>query len=142
MNTLYNYARQNLALVNIYIKQPVVTRILRDQRIPMIWFVANCGGILGLCMGFSIVTVFEVFHCLTKSLVGNLSSWFDRICLRPFRRRKAALVLVNGDASRVNMVASVARIPNEVDVSLEADTEMTSRTPQAASLSTMSRTCV
>ena len=44
---LYNYARDNLAIVNIYIKQPVVTKILRDQRIPIIWFVANCGGILG-----------------------------------------------------------------------------------------------
>ena len=32
----------------------MVTKILRDQRIPIIWFVANCGGILGLCMGFSI----------------------------------------------------------------------------------------
>ena len=27
---------------------------------------ANCGGILGLCMGFSIVTVFEVLHYLVK----------------------------------------------------------------------------
>ena len=51
LKNLYNYARENLALVNIYIKEPVVTRILRDQRIPVIWFVANCGGILGLCMG-------------------------------------------------------------------------------------------
>ena len=41
----------------------------RDQRIPIIWFVANCGGILGLCMGFSIVTVFEVLHYLAKMLV-------------------------------------------------------------------------
>ena len=70
-DTLYDYARENLALVNIYIKQPVVTKILRDQRIPIIWFVANCGGILGLCMGFSIVTVFEVFHCLFKFILSK-----------------------------------------------------------------------
>ena len=31
----------------------------RDQKIPMIWFVANSGGILGLCMGFSMVTVWK-----------------------------------------------------------------------------------
>ena len=41
----------------------VVTRdinyitLRRDQKIPVIWFVANSGGILGLCMGFSMVTV-------------------------------------------------------------------------------------
>ena len=75
----YNYARENLALVNIYIKQPVVTKILRDQRIPVIWFVANCGGILGLCMGFSIVTVFEVLHCLTNITFTSLASWYRNV---------------------------------------------------------------
>lgn len=36
--------------------------IRRDQKIPVIWFVANIGGILGLCMGCSLVTIFEVLH--------------------------------------------------------------------------------
>ena len=98
---IYRYSRDNLALVNVYIKNPVVTQIRwaglrlwcitrritrlpdttpqysayagpwprhiiqkcrkvrfrRDQKIPVIWFVANSGGILGLCMGFSMVTV-------------------------------------------------------------------------------------
>ena len=74
MRTVFSYCKDNLALVNVYIKKPVVTRIRynwdsllliiidirhcrRDQKIPMIWFVANSGGILGLCMGFSMVTV-------------------------------------------------------------------------------------
>ena len=76
---MYSYARENLALVNIYIKQPVVTKILRDQRIPVIWFVANCGGILGLCMGFSIVTVFEVLHCLTNVTFQSLANWYQNV---------------------------------------------------------------
>ena len=72
LDSIFKYSRDNLALVNIYIKPPVVTRILRDQRIPIIWFVANCGGILGLCMGFSIVTVFEVLHYVAQSLYGRV----------------------------------------------------------------------
>ena len=76
---LYSYARENLALLNIYIKQPVVTKILRDQRIPVIWFVANCGGILGLCMGFSIVTVFEVLHCLINVTFSSLANWCQNV---------------------------------------------------------------
>ena len=68
LGQLFKYARENLALVNIYIKPPVVTRIVKDERIPLIWFVANCGGILGLCMGFSIVTVFEVLPYLWQLL--------------------------------------------------------------------------
>mgnify|MGYP001248349400 CR=1 FL=1 len=47
-----------------HFKDPVVTRIMRDEKIPIISFVANTGGLLGLCMGFSLVSVFEiVFHC-------------------------------------------------------------------------------
>ena len=47
---------------DIKLQDPTVTRIKRDQKIPVIWFVANIGGILGLCMGCSLVTVFEVGH--------------------------------------------------------------------------------
>ena len=44
-------------------KDPVVTRIIRSEKIPIINFVAYIGGLLGLCMGFSLVSVFEiVFH--------------------------------------------------------------------------------
>ena len=39
LNAIFSYARENVALVNIYIKPPVVTRILRDQRTPIIWWV-------------------------------------------------------------------------------------------------------
>ena len=48
--------------MNIYIKDPSVTQVKRDQRVPVIWFVANIGGILGLSMGCSLVTVFEILH--------------------------------------------------------------------------------
>ena len=62
---MFHYAKKNMALVNVYIKDPVVTRIKRDQKIPLIGFVANTGGLLGLCMGFSLVSAFEiVYHCL------------------------------------------------------------------------------
>ena len=40
---IFQYAKHNLAVVNVYIKDPVVTRILRDQKIPIIAFVANTG---------------------------------------------------------------------------------------------------
>ena len=47
------------------LQDPVVTRIKRDQKIPIIGFVANTGGLLGLCMGFSLVSAFEIFYHLT-----------------------------------------------------------------------------
>jgi len=39
-----------------------VTQVKRDQKVPLIWFVANIGGILGLTMGMSLVTFFEILH--------------------------------------------------------------------------------
>ena len=65
---IFEYAKQNLAVVNVYIKDPVVTRILRDQKIPIIAFVANTGGLLGLCMGFSLVSLFEIVYHLLGAL--------------------------------------------------------------------------
>jgi hypothetical protein len=63
---LFRYARHNMAVVNVYIKDPVAMRIKRDQKIPLIGFVANTGGLLGLCMGFSLVSFVEiVYHLLT-----------------------------------------------------------------------------
>ena len=83
---MYSYARENLALVNVYIKDPAVTQVRigtlgtlrgceflkvtpsvlqqvkRDQKVPTIWFIANIGGILGLSMGCSLVTIFEILH--------------------------------------------------------------------------------
>ena len=45
---LYIYAKNNLVMVNVYIKDPVVTRIWRDEKTPIIHFVAYTGGLLGL----------------------------------------------------------------------------------------------
>lgn len=68
---MYRYARENLALVNIYIKDPSVSQIKRDQRIPVIWFIANVGGILGLSMGCSLVTIFEIVHHLVMAFLST-----------------------------------------------------------------------
>lgn len=37
MLLLHKYARENLLVANIYIKDPAVTLIKRDQKIPVIW---------------------------------------------------------------------------------------------------------
>ena len=65
---IYFYAKSNLAVVNIYIKEPVVTNIWRDQKTPVINFIAYTGGLLGLCMGFSLVSLFEILYYTFKTL--------------------------------------------------------------------------
>ena len=40
----------------------------------MIWFIANCGGILGLCMGFSLITVFEIAQYIFHGTLAKITS--------------------------------------------------------------------
>ena len=110
LNEIFRYARQNLALVNIYIKPPVVKRIMRDERIPVIWFVANCGGILGLCMGFSIVTAFEVLHYLLRLIIHS--------CYLPFR----LISVIKGNYSSKNNEHELCRRSNTANTLVEAPT--------------------
>lgn len=72
---LYIYAKNNLVMVNVYIKEPVVTEIYRDEKTAVIHFVAYTGGLLGLCMGFSLVSLFEIIYYSIKSMPWR--AWFS-----------------------------------------------------------------
>ena len=46
----------------MFIRQPFATRIKVDEHFSIIDAIANIGGIMGLCMGFSLVTLVEVCY--------------------------------------------------------------------------------
>ena len=50
-NELYKYGKDNLALVHVLIQSPFLTKIKRDVAISFTSYVANTGGLLGLCLG-------------------------------------------------------------------------------------------
>ena len=60
-----------------------LNRIKRDQKITVIGFVANTGGLLGLCMGFSLVSAFEIlYHILIsfcKYFERTISTTLDKL---------------------------------------------------------------
>ena len=61
------YATENLAEINLAMKTPTVQTIKRELEITFTTFVGNLGGILGLCLGFSLVSLVEViYHCFCK----------------------------------------------------------------------------
>ena len=59
---LFRYSKENLAILNVYISEPAVQRIVRDEKISTISFIANVGGLLGLCMGYSLVSSWEIVY--------------------------------------------------------------------------------
>ncbi|XP_071743578.1 pickpocket protein 28 [Lepeophtheirus salmonis] len=55
------YARNNLAVIHIFYKSLNILRQERSQLYGPIEFIANVGGILGLCGGSSLLSICEVF---------------------------------------------------------------------------------
>jgi hypothetical protein len=63
---LVEYARDNIARLTVYIKEPLYTQIKRDEQMSILSFIGNVGGLLGLCLGLSMISIFEMFYfCLT-----------------------------------------------------------------------------
>ena len=60
---LHTYASKNIAVLKIYLKEPYYTNIIRDRQITFITFVGNTGGLVGLCLGLSFISLFEgIYH--------------------------------------------------------------------------------
>ena len=62
LDEVYEYGKENLALVHIFIQSPYVTMIKRDMEMTFTNYVANTGGLLGLCLGFSFISGIELFY--------------------------------------------------------------------------------
>ena len=62
LEEVYEYGKENLALVHIFIQRPYITVIKRDMAMTFTDYVANTGGLLGLCLGFSFISAIELFY--------------------------------------------------------------------------------
>ena len=71
---MVKYGRKNLAVVRVMIQSPYVTRIKRDVSMTFTTYVANSGGLLGLCVGFSFISGIELIF------------WFC-CCCRVFKKK-------------------------------------------------------
>ena len=59
---MYQYGRQNLALVHVMVQSPYVTKIKKDVAMSFVTFVANSGGLVSLCIGFSFISAVELLY--------------------------------------------------------------------------------
>ena len=50
-NQVTSYAKRNLVKVNVYIRDPYVSKFVTEEKITRISFAGTVGGILGLFMG-------------------------------------------------------------------------------------------
>jgi len=71
-NFLISYAKSNFAILRVFIKDPHYMLIKRDEQMSFISFLGNTGGLLSLCMGLSLVSIFEIFYHFSKLLGAKL----------------------------------------------------------------------
>ena len=63
VNFIHEYSQDNIAVVKLFIRDPYYTNIKRDVAMTTNSFLGNAGGLIGLCMGFSLVSAVEwVYH--------------------------------------------------------------------------------
>ena len=72
-NEVKRYGESNLASVHIFFQSPFVTRIKRDIEMTLLQYIANTGGLLGLCLGFSLISAIEVVYWLFLCLKNTLT---------------------------------------------------------------------
>ena len=56
------YARENMAVLNVYIREPYVRKYETEVKYGSIAFMGNMGGLLGLFTGFSLISAFELVY--------------------------------------------------------------------------------
>ena len=56
------YARDNMGVLNVYIREPYVRKYETEVKYGGIAFIGNMGGLLGLFTGFSFISAFELVY--------------------------------------------------------------------------------
>lgn len=50
VEAILDYAKDNLVMFNIFIKDPYAKRFMKDEKITKTAYIANSGGLLGICL--------------------------------------------------------------------------------------------
>ncbi len=73
MRIPYDLFFQDIAIVHFYFESPTVFQFSRDPRMTVFDFISQVGGLLGLCIGFSITSAVEILYWCTVRLWSNIN---------------------------------------------------------------------
>ena len=73
---LLKYSRENLVRIVAYVAEPYVTIYEKDVVITPTTLIANIGGLMGLCMGFSLISLAEIIYYI---FINPLFAWLEKI---------------------------------------------------------------
>jgi amiloride-sensitive sodium channel len=68
LKDVYHFVVNSSSLVHIYFKELGIVKYSRDELYGIMDVIAACGGIVGLCMGFSLISGIELIYWFTLRL--------------------------------------------------------------------------
>ena len=71
-NQGYDAYEKDIAMVTFFFESSDSVEFLKQSKTSVIEFISQIGGLLGLCMGFSFISVVELIYWLTFKLFRNL----------------------------------------------------------------------
>ena len=113
VDELYKYGRNNLALVHVMIQSPYVTKIKRDLEMTFTNFVANTGGLLGLCLGFSFISGIEILFwcccfCQSYKKQDQRNLWSQARCKKPLSSKTLIKKITDQGSQITNLRSLIA----------------------------------
>ena len=68
----YDAYEKDIAMVNFFFETNTVFEYSRDQKMTMVGYLSQMGGLLGLWMGFSFISAIEILYWYTIRLTRNM----------------------------------------------------------------------
>jgi hypothetical protein len=72
MDPTYDAYTKDIAMVTFFFQTTTVFEYTRDQRMTLIQYISQMGGLLGLCTGFSFISGVEMIYWFTVRLGRNM----------------------------------------------------------------------
>ncbi|XP_030558029.1 pickpocket protein 28 [Drosophila novamexicana] len=70
-----SYVLENIAVMNLYYRESAYYGSMKNVYIGFTEFLSNIGGVMGLFMGFSVISIAEVLYFLVLKPISELISW-------------------------------------------------------------------
>ena len=68
----YNAFEKDIGIINVFFKEKKIMKYVTENRMSFFDFLSQIGGSLGLVMGISIISLFEIIYWFTFRLFENL----------------------------------------------------------------------
>ncbi|XP_022217735.2 pickpocket protein 28 [Drosophila obscura] len=70
-----SYLSENIAVINVYYRESVYYGNMKNAYVGLTEFLSNIGGVMGLFMGFSVISLAEIFYFLFLKPLVELFLW-------------------------------------------------------------------